>query len=65
MDFFDADRLAGKDLAEIDFLATQTVAPARGDHVDFMVEGIVAVRQAGAGAWGGLVLAAAHPMSNQ
>src|SRR3984957_15576828 len=50
VDFFDADRLAGKDLAEINFLATQTDAPASGDHDRFIVEGIVAVRQAGVGA---------------
>jgi hypothetical protein len=53
VDFFDADRLAGKDLAEIDFFA-QTDAPATGDHDRFIVEGIVDVRQAGVGAWGGL-----------
>src|ERR1700724_3916685 len=50
VDFFDADRLAGKDLAEINFLATETDAPASGDHDSFIVEGIVDVRQAGVGA---------------
>jgi hypothetical protein len=53
--FFDADRLAGKDLAEINFLATQTDAPATSDHDGFIVEGIVDVRQACVGAAGRLV----------
>ena len=55
MDFFDADGLAGKDLAEIDFLASQADAPATGDHDGFVVEGIVDVRQAGVGTRGRLV----------
>jgi hypothetical protein len=55
VDFFDADGLAGKDLAEIDFLLAQTDAPAAGDHDSFIVEGIVDVRQAGVGARGRLV----------
>jgi len=53
--FFDADRLAGKDLAEIDFFLAQTDAPAPGDHDSFIVEGIVDVRQTGVGTRGRLV----------
>src|SRR5438552_5434791 len=48
--FFDADRLTGKDLTEIDFLLAKTDAPARGDHDGFTVGGMVDVRQAGVGA---------------
>ncbi len=55
VDFFDAHRLAGKDLAEIDFLLAQTDAPATGDHDGFIVEWIVDVRQAGVGTLGRLV----------
>ena len=47
MNFFDADGLAGKDLAEIDFLVAQTNAPATGHHDGFVVEGIVDVGQSG------------------
>ena len=61
MDFFDADRLAGKDLAEINFLATETDAPTSGDHDSFIVEGIVDVRQAGVGARGRLAELLALP----
>jgi hypothetical protein len=53
--FFDTDRLAGKDLAEIDLLLAQTDAPATGDHDGFIVEGLVDVRQAGVGTRGRLV----------
>ena len=45
MNFFDADGLAGKDLAEIDFLVAQTNAPATGHHDRFVMEGIVDVGQ--------------------
>ena len=55
MHFFDADGLAGKDLAETDFLLAHTDAPASGDHDSFIVEGIVDVRQAGVGSRGRLV----------
>ncbi len=41
MNFFDADRLTGNDLAEIDFLLAQTDTPATGDHDRFILEGIV------------------------
>jgi hypothetical protein len=44
-----------RDLAEINFLATETEAPATGDHDGFIVEGIVDVRQASVGARGRLV----------
>ena len=44
VNFFDTDRLAGKDLAKIDFLFAQTDAPATRDYDGFVVEGIVDVR---------------------
>jgi len=53
--FFDAHRLSGKDLAEIDFLVAQTDATATRDHDGFVVERIVDVRQADVGTWGRLV----------
>src|SRR5215510_15205894 len=53
--FFDADSLSGRDRAEVDFLLAQTDAPAVGDHNDFVVEGIVDIRQAGVGTRGRLV----------
>jgi hypothetical protein len=55
VDFFDADSLSGKDLAEIDFLVTQTDAAATSDHDGFVVEGIVDVGQSGVGTRGRLV----------
>jgi hypothetical protein len=47
VNFFDADGLSGKDLAEIDFFLAQTEATATGDHYGFVVERIVDVRQSG------------------
>jgi hypothetical protein len=44
VNFFDAHGLAGKDLAEINFLATETDVPASGDHDGFVVAGIIDVR---------------------
>jgi len=49
VNLFDADGLPGKDLAEIDFLVSQTNAAAAGDHDGFVVEGIVDVGQPGVG----------------
>ena len=40
MNFFDADRLAGKDLAEINFCSAQADAAAMGDENEFIVEEI-------------------------
>jgi hypothetical protein len=47
VNFFDADGLPGKNLAEIDFFATQANPTAPGDHDGFVVERIVDVRQSG------------------
>src|SRR5215469_6917586 len=47
--------LPGKDLAEIDLLASQTDATATGDYDGFVVEGIVDVRQSSVGTSGRLV----------
>ena len=55
MNFFDADRLASKDRAEIDFFAAQTDAAAIGDDDDFIVEGIIDSGQSLIGARGGLI----------
>ena len=41
MNFFDADRLAGKNLTEVDFLGAQTNSAATGYHDSFVVEGVV------------------------
>jgi len=43
--FFDADGLAGRDLAEINFLATEADAPTVGDDDDFVVEKIIDIGQ--------------------
>ena len=43
--FFNADSLAGEDLAEIDFLRAQTDSAATGDDDGFVVEGVVDVGQ--------------------
>ena len=45
MNFFNADRLAGKDLAEVDFLGAQTDSAATGYHDSFVVERVVDVGQ--------------------
>jgi hypothetical protein len=52
--FFDVDRLAGKDGADVDSLVFQTNASAIGDHDHFVVKRIVdqAIRE---GARGGLI----------
>ena len=55
MHFLDADGLPSKNLAEINFLASQADAAATGDHDGFVVERIVDVWQSGVGAWGRLV----------
>ena len=44
-----ADGLFGKDLAEIDFLVSQTNTTAAGDHDGFVLEGVVDVGQPGVG----------------
>ncbi len=46
MNFFDADGLAGKDRAEIDFFLAQTDAATTGYHDGFVVEWIVDVLRA-------------------
>ena len=50
VDLFDADALAGEDLAEIDLAALEANAPACGDDDLPVMEGIVYLRQAGIGA---------------
>ena len=55
MNFFDAHRLAGKDRAEIDFLAAQTDAAATGDDDGFVVERVIDIRQSSVNAGGGLL----------
>ena len=45
MNLFDADRLAGKDRAEINFFVSQTDATAMGDDDGLVVEGIVDIGQ--------------------
>ena len=50
MNLFDADRLAGKDRAEINFFAAQTDATAMGDDDGLVVEGIVDIGQSLVGA---------------
>jgi hypothetical protein len=53
--FLDADGLHGKDLTEIDFLPAQTDTSTTGDHVGFIVQGIVDIRQSTVGTRGRLV----------
>jgi hypothetical protein len=55
VNFFDADRLASKDRAEIDFFVAQTDAAAIGDDDDFIVEGIIDIGQSLIDAGGGLI----------
>jgi hypothetical protein len=55
VNFFNADRLAGKDGAEVNFFAAQTDAAAMGDDNDFVVEGIVDIGQSLVDAGGGLI----------
>jgi hypothetical protein len=49
VDFFDAGRLAGKDLAEIDLFLAETDASATCDDERLVVERIVDIRQSGVG----------------
>jgi len=55
VNFFDADSLAGKDRAEVDFFVAETDAAAAGDHDGLVVEGVVDVRQSGVGTVGWLI----------
>jgi hypothetical protein len=48
---FDADFLAGEDLAEIDLLVVESDAPACGDGYGLVMERIIEVRQTLAGSW--------------
>jgi hypothetical protein len=45
VNFFDADRLSGEYLAEIDLFTPQTDSAATGDHDGLVVERVVAVGQ--------------------
>ena len=45
MNFFDADRLTGKDGAEVDLFAPQTDPAAIGDDNHFVVKGIIDIGQ--------------------
>src|SRR5262249_52371564 len=47
--------LPGKDLAEVDFLVSQTYATAARDHDGFVVERVIDVGQSGVGTGRGLV----------
>jgi hypothetical protein len=47
MNFFDADRLASKDLAEVNLFVAHTDAAAAGDDDDLVVKGIVDIGQSG------------------
>jgi hypothetical protein len=49
VDLFDADGLAGEDLAEIDLPAVEADAATAGDGDGLVVEGIVEVGEAGIG----------------
>jgi len=53
--FLDADRLAGKDGAEVNLFVTETDPAAIGDDHDFDMEGIIDIRQSHVGAGGGLI----------
>jgi hypothetical protein len=55
VNFFDADRLAGKDRAEVNLFVTETDAAAVGDDDDFVVEGIIDIGQSLVGAGRGLI----------
>jgi hypothetical protein len=55
VNFFDADRLAGKDRAEVNFFVPQTDAFAIGDDNNFVVKGIIDIRQSFVGACRGLI----------
>ena len=63
MNFFKADRLAGKDLAEVNLLIAQTDAAAAGNDDDLVVKGVVDIGQAliGAGRIDRLQLGTAYP----
>src|SRR6266567_102391 len=53
--FFNADRLAGEDGAEVNLFVPQANATAVGDDNDLVVEGIVDVGQSPGRAGGGLI----------
>jgi hypothetical protein len=55
VDFFDADRLAGEEGAEVNLSVTETDPPAIGDDHDLVVKGIVDIGQSAIGAGGGLL----------
>ena len=55
MNLLDADRLAGKDGAEVNLFVTETDAATISDDHDSVVEGIVDIGQALIGAGGGLI----------
>lgn len=55
MHFFDADRLAGKDRAEINLSSAHTDATTVGDHDGLVVERIIDVGQPGIGTGEGLI----------
>jgi hypothetical protein len=51
VNFFDADRLAGKARAEVNFFVAQADAAAIGNDNDFVVKGIIDIGQSLVGAW--------------
>ena len=55
MNFLDADRLAGKDGAEVNLFVPETDASAIGNHDELVVEGIIDVGQPLVSAGGGLI----------
>jgi hypothetical protein len=55
VNFLDADRLAGKDRAEVNLFATETDPAAIGDDNDLVMEGIINIRQALIGTARGLI----------
>jgi len=55
VNFFDADRLADKDGAEVNLFAAQTDAATIGDDNDFILEGIIDIGQSFVGAGRGLI----------
>src|SRR6266566_7896390 len=55
VNFFNADRLAGEDGAEVNLFVPQANATAVGDDNDLVVEGIVDVGQSPVRAGGGLI----------
>jgi len=55
VNFLDADRLAGKDGAEVNLFVAQAEAAAIGDDNDFVVEGIIDIGQSRVGTGRGLI----------